>query len=888
MIKSLKSQVLFVLITLVSILIVQVMLSRSSQSTLIINQQTISHAYHKVGLVHQLERDIIDLQRNLLIYKETASESSISRFYELMEKVEKRLTFFERDTAQYNTIEIDTKQLSRMRTHLEDYKNNFSDVIDGRTQRKKIYNDKILSSYQKLNILIDHDKELSALNNATKIRYRLALSEKLVNRYLVSPDYDYISQFNQQFAEIKKLIPAEPALNPEAISLLKALKTQFFRLTQITRGYVFLVNVVMAGSANEFLYLTKKLRETVQSAQTELSHHSRVISQDTEAKNDFVAIISILIALFMALLLTFRIIRPIRDITDVFSRLAKGEPVDAIPGIERHDEIGNLAKAADVFHAKNKQTTQLLKDTQEANIQKEALNNALAKEKTKAEQAAESKSMFLANMSHEIRTPMNGIIGLIDLTRKTELTDDQAHFLKKAAYSGQIMMNVINDILDFSKIEAGKMDIESIEFYTNDIIDNVISAIETTLEDKTINFRVFCSPNLPKKLIGDPLRISQILLNLCSNAVKFTENGLVQIILEYRQGKESYLDIKVKDSGIGMSSSQIKHVFDSFTQADGTTSRKYGGTGLGLTIVKQLAVMMGGSISADSEQGKGSCFTVDIKVREPDLSATTAIAHKQEQVIFYLRDENDPLLSTAHFRALNITARYITWKTLTQTLEQHKAPATLLIDITSKNNLANNIAQLRSPTGEDLDVAFITNNYPFDLADAIKEHSNAAILAHPFSPNQLDDFLVKLLSIEQQKAEIDTNIEATKTALTGHILLVEDNMVNQLVAGHMLDHVGVSHDIAENGLIAVEKVLSDEHYDLILMDVQMPIMDGYEATRKIRKAGFSELIICGLSANAMKKDIELAAQAGMSDYLTKPLELESLDTVLRKYLTTRD
>lgn len=887
MFHSLKNQIILVLATLITILVIQVLFSRATQSTLILNQEAINHSYDNVGLVYELERDVINLQRNLLIYKETASATSISRFYELMSLVEEKLILFEAGSKS-SSITTNANLLTRMRGHLSDYKENFSSVINGRSQRESIFNENIRLKFNYLHQLIthyEHEKNDISSTSALAMKYHLATAHKLINQYLISPDSEYTTQINQQLANIKAVIPADFNEIQEVIASVKALKKDFFRLNQITRGYIFLVNVVMAGSANEFLYLTKKLRNLVLEERISLSETSKINVFESQIRMGMVSLISIVITLFVALFFFNRIIKPIQSITDVFTKLAKGEDILEFPGIDRRDEIGNLAKSANVFHDKNLQTSELLSSAQDMNSTQKALNKELELAKQKAEFAAKSKSMFLANMSHEIRTPMNGIIGLIELTRNTELNQQQAHQLKMAAYSGQVMMNVINDILDFSKIEAGKMEIEFIEFNIDELIENLISVVSSLLEEKEIKFRVQTSPSLPKFLYGDPLRISQVLLNLCNNAIKFTQRGLVEVSINFKFAKQDYLTIEVSDTGIGMSQTQVEMIFNSFTQADGSTSRQYGGTGLGLTIVKELSLLMGGDVSVSSIEGQGSQFNVDIQTKTSRENKAIE-ASNYEGKCFYLAD-NSPYLNDGNFQALEIYPVMIDKEGLSA-LKVSSLEATslelgiLLIDEPHIGYLEANPALLMHISNTKLKIGLVTDE-KFDTSHAsLKEEMQATILSHPFTPAQCQEFFTSLSGqLVAPKVEIH---EQKNRIFEGHILIVEDNMINQIVAENMTAQVGLTCDIAENGQEAVDKIMQNQTYDLILMDVQMPVMGGYEATQIIRAAGFTDLIICGLSANAMKEDFDLAKKAGMNDYLTKPFEQESLQQMFEKYL----
>ncbi len=391
----------------------------------------------------------------------------------------------------------------------------------------------------------------------------------------------------------------------------------------------------------------------------------------------------------------------------------------------------------------------------------------LVKAKKAAEAAAEAKALFLANMSHEIRTPMNGIIGMVDILKNTPLTKEQKEYLSIIESSGENLLTIINDILDYSKIEAGRIELEKIPFQLSRELKNVIQMLKVMADKKNLYLKLDIKEGVPDYLMGDPVRLKQIIINLMNNAIKFTDKGGVTLSVEKQEmhdGKSVNLLFKVADTGIGISEEGRQKLFQSFSQVDKSTTRKYGGTGLGLAISKNLSHLMGGSIGVDSVEGHGSTF----------------------------------------------------W-------------FTVVLDITSKSEF---------------------------------ENSNAA----------------------------DNLKAAEKRALRNrklNILLAEDNKINQKVASVILNNMGYEVDIADNGKLAVEK-FKEKDYDLVFMDIQMPVMDGMEATKQIRNIEENEhrvkkIPIIAMTANTMEGDREKYLQIGMNDYVSKPFKGDELIKIFNKY-----
>ena len=498
--------------------------------------------------------------------------------------------------------------------------------------------------------------------------------------------------------------------------------------------------------------------------------------------------------------------------------------------------------------------------------------------------------MFLANMSHEIRTPMNGIIGMLDVVLRSELSPAQKEQLTKAAYSGQILLSLINDILDFSKIEAGKLDIESVKFSVESLFSNVLANISNRAQEKNLNVRFNANPTLPAQLIGDPLRISQILLNLCSNAIKFTRNGQISINVDFKLHEDIpfiSLYLEVIDTGIGMTPDQVSKVFDSFTQADGSTSRNFGGTGLGLSIVSQLVELMGGTVSVESEQNKGSTFKVEVILTKPDK--TTAIISAipaPKGKLYYFTAGRTAFLNPQYIERTELKYHHLPLSQLSVIIDEITCNDAVIFDIEDHVAFRSYNESIDKLVSNSIRVGFITNTQPSNLPKQLTTMWPVECLTHPFTPQQASTFIQRLFITNlKDTSAAETIVEEQKAAqYEGHILLVEDNNINQAVAGEMLNLLGVTFDIAEDGQQAVTKIVNSPQYDLVLMDIQMPVMDGYEATRTIRLQGHDKLTICGLSANAMKQVYEKAKEAGMDDYIVKPLKHKSLEDLIAKYL----
>jgi CheY-like chemotaxis protein len=498
--------------------------------------------------------------------------------------------------------------------------------------------------------------------------------------------------------------------------------------------------------------------------------------------------------------------------------------------------------------------------------------------------------------------------------------------LSKISYSCQILLNVINDILDFSKIEAGKLEIEKSYFSFASLFDSLLAVASLRASEKNLNLRLYVDPHLPTHAYGDPLRMSQIILNLVNNAIKFTRVGGVVISFNIQKTphtssgdieqtvQDFMLVVRVKDTGIGITPENLEKIFLPFSQADGSTSREFGGTGLGLSIVTQLAALMDGNVAATSVAGKGSEFTCNIKL-EKDKDTHGLIEnqlHFNRQVLYFIEGE-ESLLSSDYLKQISCAVSIHPMgdmkevindfdnKATLETSEQSLDKPIILLDIENGKKARLLHEQIIALQKEGVSIGCVTNTQPEHLRTILHSQWNCPVISHPFTPTELLLFANQLYgsdsffaSHSNERSQLGLRqqhqvAQSINTSLyEGHVLLVEDNSINQLVAGEMLHSFGLTFDIAEDGQQALTKVQNSPHYDLILMDIQMPIMDGNTATKAIREAGHTDIPIVGLSANAMKQDFSAAKTSGMNEYLTKPIKRETLREMVAHYLSERE
>ena len=886
----------FASLALISLFIVIVNLFSLTNVEKLFNDYTKSISYTR--LMSEVEADIIELNRKILVFRITDSQSSITDIQRLLKSLK---TTIHSLSVSSESSEESAAIYPKFTDSLENLYEKTAKLNDERMVLKQLHTQleqQFSSVYNMLDTMTKQHKKSEEVILLYEIRSSITFAQNQIIQYFQSRTnktrLNFVDTFNQAktdiavYSELASTSEKERQLIINLNNQLDTIKNTFFRTIQADRNFIFLVNVVIAGEASELKSLSVQLKDYSIERQTALFSST---NNNLELYK-FIAFIGSFFLMAIALMISGRVSRaitvPISDISKTFEDISAGRETLSIPGIDRHDEIGKLARSATLFKQSADETKRLLKETEELAEELSLREVELELAAKKANSAADAKSAFLANMSHEIRTPMNGILGMINLLSDTQLTEKQHQFAHNIKISAESLMRIINDILDYSKIESGKLSIEETAFNLEKLISDIGRVVEPNAHNKGL--QVLCPANAIEnvQIISDPIRLRQILLNLLSNAVKFTESGSVELKIDIKSVDDNSLnlDFSVTDTGIGISEEELTNLFERFSQLDSASTRKAGGTGLGLAISAELVSMLGGKLEVDSTVGAGSHFYFTITVKKDKVLPPRVLTTKFTQFFAYTSNEKLSTYLESLFSKwgnhLHITSSLLLIET---TVREEDTDVVLMVDSAMLNHInENKLKQLKSKNIKIILLSSLAD----DLSRSLISDLSDVTVIKPISASELFNASRSLSEqLIEQHEQPTADTASLPTFSSSKVLLVEDDEINQMVASGILAKYGMTADIAENGEVALDK-LREKQYDIVFMDCMMPVMDGFTATQHLRSGQAGEFNlstpVIALTADVMEGVKEKCLSAGMSDYLTKPIMPNTLLDILQKWL----